>query len=152
MPKHSSHGFARSERVAEQIRRDLSALIREQVKDPRVGMVTLLDVNVSKDLSHAKVWFDVLDAEQGKVAEEALNNAAGFLRRELGRGMKLRITPGLRFFYDDTQIKGNALSALIDKVVADDRAGHPDDESDGADAGDESDNGADVHTDGQVRD
>lgn len=132
MPKHSSHGFARSERVAEQIRRDLSVLIREQVKDPRVGLVTLLDVSVTKDLSHAKIWFDVLDAEQGKLAEETLNNAAGFLRHELGRGMKLRITPSLRFFYDDTQVKGNALSALIDKVVADDRANHPEDESDDA--------------------
>ena len=82
MPQHSSHGFARSERVAEQLRRDLAMLIREKVKDPRVGMVTILDVTVSKDLSHAKVWFDVLDAEQGKVAEETLNRAAGFLRRE----------------------------------------------------------------------
>ncbi len=131
MPKHSPHGFARSERVAGQIRRDLSMLIREQVKDPRVGMVTLLDVNVSKDLAYAKVWFDVLDAEQGKVAEKALNNAAGFLRRELGRGLKLRITPELRFFYDDTQVKGNALSALIDQAVADDRENQPEDESDG---------------------
>ncbi|PID34122.1 MAG: ribosome-binding factor A [Thiotrichales bacterium] len=131
MPKHSSHGFARSERVAGQIRRDLSMLIREQVKDPRVGMVTLLDVNVSKDLAYAKVWFDVLDAEQSEVAEKALNNAAGFLRRELGRGLKLRVTPELRFFYDDTQVKGNALSALIDQAVADDRENQPGDESDG---------------------
>ncbi|MEZ5538222.1 MAG: 30S ribosome-binding factor RbfA [Thiolinea sp.] len=126
MPQHSSHGFARSERVAEQIRRDLAILIRERVKDPRVGMVTLLDVNVSKDLAHAKVWFDVLDAEQARVAEETLNHAAGFLRRELGKGLKLRVTPELRFFYDDTQIKGNTLSALIDKAVADDRAAHQD--------------------------
>lgn len=124
---HSSHGFSRSERVAEQIRRDLAVLIRERVKDPRVGMVTLLDVQVSKDLGHAKVWFDVLDAEQAEVAEETLNHAAGFLRRELGRGLKLRVTPELRFFYDDTQIKGNTLSALIDKAVADDRAAHQDD-------------------------
>jgi ribosome-binding factor A len=130
MPQHSSHGFARSERVAEQLRRDLAVLIREQVKDPRVGMVTLLDVSVSKDLAYAKVWFDVLDAEQGKVAEETLNHAAGFLRRELGRGLKLRITPALKFFYDDTQIRGNKLSALIDKAVADDRAAHVDDDPD----------------------
>nr|CAA6829955.1 MAG: Ribosome-binding factor A [uncultured Thiotrichaceae bacterium] len=130
MPQHSSHGFARSERVAEQIRRDLAVLIREQVKDPRVGMVTLLDVNVSKDLAYAKIWFDVLDAEQGKIAEETLNKASGFLRRELGRGMKLRITPALKFFYDDTQLKGNTLSALIDKAVADDRDGHSENDSD----------------------
>ncbi len=123
MPQHSPHGFARSERVAEQLRRDLAMLIREKVKDPRVGMVTILDVTVSKDLSHAKVWFDVLEAEKGKVAEESLNHAAGFLRRELGRELKLRVTPGLRFFYDDTQLRGNTLSALIDKAVAEDQAG-----------------------------
>ena len=122
MPQHSSHGFARSERVAEQLRRDLSMLIRDRVKDPRVHMVTILDVTVSKDLSHAKVWFDVLEAEQGKEAEETLNRAAGFLRHELGRELKLRITPGLRFFYDDTQLRGNQLSALIDKAVAEDQA------------------------------
>lgn len=122
MPQHSSHGFARSERVAELLRRDLSVLIREKIKDPRVGMVTILDVTVSKDLSHAKVWFDVLEAEQGKVTEEVLNRAAGFMRHEMGRDLKLRITPGLRFFYDDTQLRGNNLSALIDKAVADDQA------------------------------
>ncbi|PIE00413.1 MAG: ribosome-binding factor A [Thiothrix nivea] len=132
MAQHTPHGFSRAERVAEQVRRDLAILIRERVKDPRVGMVTLLDVQVSKDLAHAKVWFDVLDAEQAAVAEETLNHAAGFLRKELGRGLKLRVTPELRFFYDDTQIKGDRLSALIDKVVADDRAMHQH-EADGGD-------------------
>lgn len=119
--RHSSHGYSRSERVAEQVRRDLAVLIHDRIKDPRVGMVTLLDVEISKDLSHAKVWFDVLQAEQGKEAQEALNHAAGFLRHELGRMLKLRVTPSLRFFYDDTQTRGNALSALIDKAVASDR-------------------------------
>lgn len=138
MPQHSPHGFARSERVAEQLRRDLAMLIREKVKDPRVGMVTILDVTVSKDLSHAKVWFDVLEAEQGKVAEESLNHAAGFLRRELGRELKLRVTPGLRFYYDDTQLRGNTLSALIDKVVAEDQV----DQEHGAD-GDSADDSVD---------
>lgn len=132
MPQHSSHGFARSERVAEQLRRDLAMLIREKVKDPRVGMVTILDVTVSKDLSHAKVWFDVLEADQGKVAEETLNNAAGFLRRELGRELKLRVTPGLRFFYDDTQLRGNELSALIDKAVAEDQPDQNTDDDSGS--------------------
>jgi len=112
--------FSRSERVAEQVRRDLAVLIRERVKDPRVGMVTVLDVELSKDLAHAKVWFDVLQEDTAKDAEDALNHAAGYLRRELGRGLKLRVTPNLKFFYDDTQSRGNALSALIDKAVASD--------------------------------
>lgn len=129
MPQHSPHGFSRSERVAEQIHRDLAVLIRERIKDPRVGMVTLLDVSVSKDLAHAKIWFDVLNAEQASEAEDTLNHAAGFLRRELGRGLKLRVTPELKFFYDDTQVRGNSLSALIDKAVAEDQAVHADDEA-----------------------
>lgn len=113
-------GFSRTERVAEQIKRDLAVLIRDRIKDPRVGMVSIIDVEVSKDLNYAKVWFDVLMAEQGKDAEEALNHAAGFLRRELGRGLKLRVTPSLKFFYDDTQVRGNQMSALIDQAVASD--------------------------------
>ncbi len=122
MPQHHSHhGFARTDRVSEQIRRELAVLIRDRVKDPRVGMVTLLDVEVSKDLSHAKVWFDVLKTEHGLEAQEALNHAAGFLRHELNHLIKLRVTPNLHFYYDDTQSRGNALAALIDKAVASDR-------------------------------
>ncbi|WP_298611611.1 30S ribosome-binding factor RbfA [uncultured Thiothrix sp.] len=128
MPSHSPRqGYSRSDRVSEQLQRDLAQLVRE-LKDPRLGMVTLLDVVVSKDLAHAKVWFDVLDVEQAKQAEEVLNHAAGFLRHELGRGLKLRITPELKFFYDDTQRRGNELSAIIDQAVAADRLNHPDDE------------------------
>jgi ribosome-binding factor A len=119
--RHAPHGFARTDRVAEQVRRELAMLVRDRVKDPRVGMVSLLDVEVSKDFAHAKVWFDVLQADHGLEAQEALNHAAGFLRRELGHVMKLRMTPALHFFYDDTQSRGNALSVLIDKAVASDR-------------------------------
>lgn len=128
MPSHSPRqGYSRSDRVSEQLQRDLAQLVRE-LKDPRLGMVTLLDVVVSKDLAHAKVWFDVLDVEQAKPAEEILNHAAGFLRHELGRGLKLRVTPELKFFYDDTQRRGNELSAIIDQAVASDRLNHTDDE------------------------
>lgn len=119
--RHSHHGFARTDRVAEQIRRELAVLVRDRVKDPRVGMITLLDVEVSKDLAHAKVWFDVLQQDHGLEAQEALNHAAGFLRHELGHLLKLRITPTLHFLYDDTQARGNALSVLIDRAVASDR-------------------------------
>ncbi|MDD5394519.1 MAG: 30S ribosome-binding factor RbfA [Thiothrix sp.] len=137
MPHHSHpHGFARADRVGEQIRRDLAMLIRDRVKDPRVGMISLLDVEVSKDFAHAKIWFDVMKPEHGIEAQEALNHAAGFLRRELGHLLKLRMTPALHFFYDDTQSRGNALSVLIAKAVASDR--HEDDDN-GADAGDADD-------------
>mgnify|MGYP003589162533 FL=1 len=122
MAHHSPRGYARTDRVGEQIQRELAVLVRERVKDPRVTFITILDVDVSKDLSHAKVWFDVLNPEQGLPAQEALNHAAGFLRHELGKVMKLRVTPQLQFFYDDTQAKGDALDALINKAVASDRA------------------------------
>lgn len=116
-----AQGFARTDRVGEQIHRDLAALIRERVKDPRVGMISLLDVEVSRDFAHAKVWFDVLQEEHAQAAQEALNHAAGFLRRELGHLLKLRTVPALHFLYDDTQSRGNALSALIDRAVASDQ-------------------------------
>ena len=119
--------FSRSERVAAQLKRELAMMIRNEIKDPRVGMVSVLDVTLSKDLEHAKVWFDVLNAEQGKEIEEALNHAAGFLRRAVGRAMKLRAVPTLRFYYDDTQARGTELSRLIQQAVASDR--HPDEDS-----------------------
>ena len=145
MPQHSRpQGFARADRVGEQIRRDVAMLIRDRVKDPRVGMITVLDVEVSKDFAHAKIWFDALQADQGLEAQEALNHAAGFLRRELGHLLKLRMTPALHFFYDDTQSRGNALSALIIKAIASDR--HADEEEaeevDNADEGAASPKGA----------
>lgn len=115
------HDFSRTDRIAEQIKRELAQLIRTHVKDPRVGMVAILDVKVTKDLSQAKVFFDMLDAESHSDCEKGLNNAAGFLRRELGRTIQLRATPALRFIYDDTELKANQLSHLIDQAVASDR-------------------------------
>lgn len=112
--------YSRTERVSQQIIRDLSMLIRNSVKDPRVGMVTILDVIVSRDFAHAKVYFDTLAQDNAQQAEETLNHAAGFLRRELGKGLRLRSTPALKFIYDDTQVKGNEMSALIDRAIQSD--------------------------------
>ena len=120
--------FSRSMRVAEQIRRELAELIRDEVKDPRVGMVTVGDVEVSKDLAYAKVYFTVFgDEKAGREAETGLNRAAGFLRRQLSHIMRLRQVPELRFVYDETSIKGARLSALIDEAVRRDRSAHDDD-------------------------
>lgn len=113
--------FSRTDRIAEQIKRELATLIRNHVKDPQIGMVAVLDVKVTKDLAHAKVFFDTMDAESSKESEQGLNRAAGFLRRELGRAVKLRATPSLKFIYDDTELKANTLSHLIDKAVASDK-------------------------------
>lgn len=114
MAKH----FARGDRVAEQIRRDLVDLIRLEVKDPRVGFVTITDVEVTPDYAHAKVYFTTLEGDAA-VPEltEGLKRASGFLRRELGRRIRIHTTPELHWVYDRSIERGAELSALIDKAV-----------------------------------
>ena len=111
--------FSRTLRVSEQIQRELAELIRLEVKDPRVGMVTLTGVEVTPDYAHAKVFFtrfgDVADIE---LSAHGLKNAAGFLRRELGHRIKLRVVPELHFIYDESIERGVRLSRLIDEAVA----------------------------------
>ena len=116
--------YSRTQRVADQIQRELAALIQREVKDPRVGMATVSAVEVSRDLSHAKVFVTILngDEEQQEITKSvrALNNASGFLRSQLGQRMKLRIVPTLRFHFDDSLSRGNYLSNLIDQARASD--------------------------------
>ena len=112
-------GSQRLRRVADQIQRELSALLSTELKDPRVGMVTLTGVEVSPDLAHAKVFFTMLgDAEALARTEAGLKRAAGFLRSELGHRLKLRITPEVRFVHDASVERGARLSKLIDDAVA----------------------------------
>ena len=120
--------YSRTDRIAEQIKRELAQLIRDEVKDPRVGLVSLLDVQVSKDLKFAKIYFDTLQQDRAKEAEAGLNRAAGFLRSQLARNLSLRTTPELKFFYDDTEIRANELSNLIDQAVNSDKT-NPDTDS-----------------------
>ena len=117
MPKE----YPRSDRLASQIQRELAGLIKDGLKDPRVGMPSILEVQVSKDLSHARVYFSVLDDADAADCLQALNNASGFLQREIGKSLKARVTPRLSFIYDDTDIRGRELSDLIDSAVAKDR-------------------------------
>ena len=115
----------RNRRLEEQLLRLLSDLVRREVKDPRVGAVTLTAVEVSPDLSHATVYF--LPFGLGKDAApvaEGLAHAAGYLRTLLGRELTLRHTPQLHFRVDTTLEKGMALNALINEAVADDRRRH----------------------------
>jgi ribosome-binding factor A len=109
----------RLRRVADQIQREVSALLRTELKDPRVGMITLTGVEVSPDLAHAKVFFTTLsDANALSRIEAGLRRAAGFLRSELGHRLKLRVTPELRFVHDASVERGVRLSKLIDDAVA----------------------------------
>lgn len=117
MPKD----YPRSDRLASQIQRELSSLIRNSLKDPRLAQPSILDVQVTRDLSLARVYFSVLDPEQAEDTAQALNHAAGFLQRELGRSIKARITPKLSFIFDDTDIRGRNMDDLIDAAVARDK-------------------------------
>ncbi len=111
MPKD----FPRALRVAEQVRREIADLLCNGVKDPRVGMVTISDVEVSRDLKHAKVYFTVLgDQEFIDSSQAGLNSAVGFLRHELGKRLKVRTVPDLRFIYDHSLLQGERIDALID--------------------------------------
>jgi ribosome-binding factor A len=111
--------FPRSQRVAEQVQRELAALIRREIKDPRVELVTVTAVEVSKDLAYAKVFVSSLGDTQPRAdLITALTHAAGFLRHELGKALRLRIIPELRFVYDETQERAAKLEALIARANA----------------------------------
>jgi len=115
--------YPRSRRIAEQVQRELSDIVRLELKDPRVGMITITDVEVTDDQSHAKVFFTVLgDEARIAGATAGLKHAAGFLRSELARRMKLRSVPQLQFKHDESVERGMRLSQLIDDAVAQDAA------------------------------
>ena len=118
MPKE----FPRSRRVGDQIQRELSGLIRDEIKDPRLGMVSISAVTVSRDLGHAKVHVSVLGDEQ-QVTESVmvLNHAAGFLRHRLGKMLHIRTVPELRFYIDRSLEEGARIGALINRAIASDR-------------------------------
>lgn len=118
MPKD----YPRSDRISSQIQRDLARLVQNELKDPRLSAPSILDVEVSKDLSHAKVYFSVLNGEDAPDCLLALKSASGFLQREIGKTLKARITPRLSFVYDDTDIRGRQMSDLIDAAVAADKS------------------------------
>ena len=99
------------------MQRELSELIRLELRDPRVGMVTITSVDVSPDLSHAKVYFTMLDKERLQDTTKGLQRAASFLRVQLSKRMSMYTTPELRFVYDESVERGDHLSQLIDSVV-----------------------------------
>ena len=117
--------FSRTQRLGEQIKRDLALLIQRELKDPRIGMVTVNFVDLSKDQSYADVNITVLVADESdeKIIESLtiLNEASTFLRMELGRALKVRKVPHLRFHYDDSLKRGARINALIHQALQSDR-------------------------------
>jgi ribosome-binding factor A len=120
MAKHSKSIPQRGQRVADQIQRDLSEIISLELKDPRVGMVTLTEVQVTPDYAHAKVYFTLLkdSADAVRGTQEGLNKAAGFLRNQLGKRLHIHTLPQLHFIHDTSTLRGMAMSALIDQAMA----------------------------------
>jgi len=134
----------RVQRVADQIQRELASLIQMEVNDPRVGMVSVTGVEVSRDIAHAKVFVTVLntltddsqinestlsepgDLDKLEIKEniDALNKAAGFLRSLLAKRLSTRSVPKLRFYYDGSIARGQQLSSLIDSALAADQDSH----------------------------
>jgi len=124
MPKD----FPRARRVADQIQRELPELIRQEVKDPRVGMLTITEVEVNRDMEFAKVFFTTLGGQaEHEDCLEGLKRASGFLRTQLSHRMQLRVVPKLSFVYDHSVERGIQLSQLIEAAIAED-AKHPKDE------------------------
>lgn len=116
---------SRRQRVADQIQKELAGLIQREMKDPRLGMVTVSAVDVSRDLAYADVFITILgkdDAVARKQTLDILGRGAGFLRGKLARAMKLRIVPALRFRYDESIERGARLSSLIEDARKKDQA------------------------------
>jgi ribosome-binding factor A len=122
--------FSRTRRVSEQLKRELGRLILDEIKDPRVVMTSVTGVDVSPDLRNARVFISTLELAEGAdraAAVSALNHAAGFLRDELGRSLRLRRVPELNFEVDDSLERGSRVSALIDRVREEERHREGDD-------------------------
>ena len=116
-------------RIGDQIQKDLAELIRTEVKDPRIGMITITGVEVSSDYHHAKVFFTTLGGSEAVAkAADGLHHASGFLRFQLAKGLKLRLVPELHFVYDESVERGIRLSILIDDAIASQPEDNTDDE------------------------
>jgi ribosome-binding factor A len=107
----------RPQKLGDLMQRELSDLLQRELRDPRIGMITITSVDVSPDLSHAKVFFTTLSKEDLDETSRGLKRAAGFLRSQLARRIKIYTTPELRFVYDESVERGDRLSRLIDSVI-----------------------------------
>jgi ribosome-binding factor A len=110
-------GQGRPQRLGDLIQREVAELIRLEVRDPRVGMITITSVDVSPDITHAKIFFTLLEKEKLPETLEGLSRSAGFLRAQLAKRIKMYTTPELRFVYDESVERGDHLSRLIDAAL-----------------------------------
>jgi len=127
MPKE----FKRADRVADAIQRSIAQLIQKEVRDPRVGMVNVNAVSVTKDISIARVYVTFVGQSgdtEIKASVDILNNASSYIRNLMAKDLNIRTVPKLQFIFDKSTVRGQELSSLIDRAVAKDRQGHVDDD------------------------
>jgi ribosome-binding factor A len=111
----------RTQRINDLIQTALAEIILREAKDLRFGMTTITGVNTAHDLSHAKIFVSVFDETKAKESVVALNKAAKFLRYALANAVELRVTPELKFVYDDSMLRGSRISSLINTALANDK-------------------------------
>ena len=121
--------FNRSQRMAEQIRRELAEIVRDELKDPRMGLCSFTAVKLSRDLSYAVVYCTVLDDALRDDTLETLNHATGFIRSQIASRIRARTVPVLKFVNDDSVERGEAMEELISKAIKSDKQHHDDGES-----------------------
>ncbi|MFT5140016.1 MAG: ribosome-binding factor A [Rhodothermales bacterium] len=119
--------FKRSERVSGQLRRELAQIIQQEIKDPEVGLVSVSDVEVTRDLAHAKVYITVFNPEQAADSIKALKRAAGFLRSRLGQELSMRTVPQIHIVHDNSVEIGQQMDGLIEQAVKADKNAPADD-------------------------
>lgn len=108
---------SRMRRVSDLIRVELAEILQKEASDARFNLITILDVTVSPDFSHARVYVSMLQDEKAKEIIAALNKAASYFRFNLAQRMDLRVMPALKFIYDDTTLRGSHITSLIDKAL-----------------------------------
>ena len=122
-----SREFKRSDRVAQELKKEVAVILQREVKDPRIGMVTVSDVEVSRDLAYGKIFVTFLfdnDQEAINQGMKGLEKASPYIRSLVGKAMRLRIVPELRFIYDESLVEGMRMSNLVSNVIREDEAKH----------------------------
>lgn len=129
--ENMSREFKRSDRVAQELQKEIAVILQREVKDPRIGMVTVSDVEVSRDLAYAKIFVTFLfDNDQSAIEQgmKGLEKASPYIRSLVGKAMRLRIVPELRFIYDQSLVEGMRMSNLVSNVIKNDEAKHKEEE------------------------
>ncbi|KAA1150017.1 30S ribosome-binding factor RbfA [Pseudoalteromonas sp. FUC4] len=129
--------FSRTDRVAQQIQKEIAVILQREIKDPRLGMVTVSAVEVSRDLSYAKIFitvFNTQDEDAAKQSAKVLNEATGYIRSLLGKRIRARIMPELKFVVDNSLMEGMRISNLVDSIIREDNAKHVDENVESVDA------------------